>query len=109
MAAMKEAVSFAQRAAIPRSFQLLTGGMTAVISASLNMSSSSFVSYALSARNASGAKEGQLLLKSIGKREGAMLLMDRAYEYNKTRAFAEKLGLCSRRASETQPQKALEL
>ncbi|WP_187149438.1 transposase [Treponema endosymbiont of Eucomonympha sp.] len=32
------------------------------------------------------------MLKSIGKHEGAMLLMDRAYVDNKTRASAEKLG-----------------
>ncbi|WP_368672151.1 transposase, partial [Treponema endosymbiont of Eucomonympha sp.] len=46
----------------------------------------------LSAGSASGAKEGRRRLKSVGKREGALLLMDRAYEDSKTRAFAEKRG-----------------
>ncbi len=50
------------------------------------------VKFSLSAGNASGAKECPLLLASIGKREGAMLLMDKAYEDNRMRAFAEKLG-----------------
>ncbi|WP_368853476.1 transposase, partial [Treponema endosymbiont of Eucomonympha sp.] len=51
-----------------------------------------FVKFSLSAENASGTKVGQLLLESIGKREGVTLLMDRAYEDNKTREFAKELG-----------------
>ncbi|WP_059369499.1 hypothetical protein [Treponema endosymbiont of Eucomonympha sp.] len=59
--------------------------------------------FSLPAGNASGAKEGPLLLESIGKREGTMLLMDKAYEDNKTRAFSWKRGFAP---AETQPQKA---
>ncbi len=47
------------------------------------------VKFNLSAGNTSDAKECPLLLESIGEHEGTLLLMDRAYEDNKTRAFAE--------------------
>jgi transposase len=57
-----------------------------------NDGDAAFVKFSLSEGNASSAKEGQLLLESIGKREGALHLMDRAYEYNRTRKVAGKLG-----------------
>jgi hypothetical protein len=62
------------------------------------------VRFSLSAGNAFDTKEGQLLLESIGKREGSYaVLVDRVYEDNKTRAFAEKHGFAP---AEAQPQKA---
>jgi hypothetical protein len=66
------------------------------------------VKFNLSAGNTSDAKECPLLLESIGEHEGTLLLMDRAYEDNKTRAFAETR-FCSRRAAEAQLQRAVGL
>jgi transposase len=57
----------------------------------LTTGDAALVKFSLSAGNASGAKEG-LLLKSVGEQKGALLLMGRAYEDSKTRAFAEKVG-----------------
>jgi transposase len=57
----------------------------------LRLSVPALAGICLSAGNVSGAKEG-LLLKRVGEQKGAILLMDRAYEDSKTRAFAEKHG-----------------
>lgn len=52
----------------------------------------SAITFCLSPGQASDAKYGRELLSSMGKVDGISLLMDRAYEDNKTRAQAVDLG-----------------